>query len=233
MEVLNRKTQKSELAAIGVDGAAAERLLSEYAGDRHRSRVRYARNAAEEYYLSQCAVEREDISPESLAMVVSAILWADMVGVGGRDDVQGLSTERHPAFHQCGKGRKQASDGPAWTAAILEAAHLSGGRFSINENGLLVFSLLDGSDVAICDEIAPPRWRYAILREGLRRSVERAMETSGTRPNRWHENVPFDAPPSSAPSWARAVNEATLAESSEDKSLISCHEIVPSPVFSC
>jgi NADH-quinone oxidoreductase subunit L len=39
--------------------------------------------------------------------------------IGGRDGVEGSATARHPAFASCGKGRKQASDGGAWTAAMF------------------------------------------------------------------------------------------------------------------
>lgn len=49
------------------------------------------------------------------------LLWLDCMGLGGRLGLEGLATDRIPAFSELGKGRKRADDGPAWSAAIRDA----------------------------------------------------------------------------------------------------------------
>lgn len=210
--VMTRQCREVELENAGVTGVALECLLRETAPERHASRVAYARWAAEEYYLDQVRIERDEMSPEGLAVAAQAVLLADMIGVGGRDGVEGLATTRHPAFASCGKGRKQAMDGPAWDAAIRDAAWygpLSRSMvFTVNENGVLVLmgrtapclrtAEPDYAEVAVDETIAPVAWRISILREGLRRAA--GLE-------RWHPGVYFDAPPESVGRWADLLND--------------------------
>lgn len=93
------------LADRGVTGAAADVLVRLGAPARHAARVEFVRSLGDD-----CDV----------------VAWSilDAVGVGGTAGLGGDATARHPALSQCGKGRKQASDGPAWTAAIRAAAEL-------------------------------------------------------------------------------------------------------------
>ena len=93
------------LADRGVTGPAADVLVRLGAHARHAARVEFVRTLSDD-----CDV----------------VAWAllDAVGVGGRAGLTGAGTARHPAFASCGKGRKQASDGPAWTAAIAAAAEI-------------------------------------------------------------------------------------------------------------
>ena len=55
------------------------------------------------------------------AMFALLLLEQDIWGVGGPGGIAGHSTERPACFSKLGKGRKQASDGGAWDAAIEEA----------------------------------------------------------------------------------------------------------------
>jgi hypothetical protein len=212
--VLTRSEREAELVAQGVTGAALGFLLDETTQERHLSRVACALWAAEDYYLDQCKLERNEMSSGAIAVMAAAILWAEVVGIGGRDDVEGLASQRHPAFDKCGKGRKHATDGAAWSAAILDAARSAApqGAFRVNENGVPVFQVGD-AQAWVDETIAPKPWVYSILREGLRRSV--GIRTSrgyarnlGLSPG-WHHDVPFIAPPESAAAWAKLVNEAT------------------------
>lgn len=227
MTYLTRRDRLTALAALGVDGDALKCLLRETAAERHASRVAYARWAAEQHALTVMAVEPHETDAELHA---GMILWADVIGVGGRDGVEGAATERHPAFDmragavvgygpvtapraRCGKGRKQASDGGAWSAAILGAARQLGGAFRVNAHGdgraSLAYAIdtVSGGRVepylrrecSVCDPLVPAAWVYSILREGLRRAA-------GLR--RWHPDVPFVAPPESLAEWAKLVNEA-------------------------
>lgn len=212
--VITRKSRETELALMGVTGAALECLLSETTQERHQSRVAYARLAAEEYYLDTSKLDRADMSRDTLKLVAGAILWADVVGVGGRDGVEGIGTARHPAFASCGKGRKQASDGGAWSSAIRVAAHQCGGCFGIRTiadgNSALLY-IIEGGSALVDDTIAPMPWVYSILREGLRRAAGLRTYREGEYGGRlgWHADVPFDAPPESIGLWAQLVNETT------------------------
>ena len=93
------------LADRGVTGPAADVLVRLGAPARHAARVEYVRALGDD-----CDV----------------VAWAllDAIGVGGRAGLTGAATARHPALRGCGKGRKQATDGAAWTAAIAAAAEI-------------------------------------------------------------------------------------------------------------
>lgn len=93
------------LADRGVTGAAADVLVRLGAPARHAARVEFVRSLGDD-----CDV----------------VAWSllDAVGVGGHAGLGGAATARHPALAGCGKGRKQASDGGAWDAAIRAAAEL-------------------------------------------------------------------------------------------------------------
>lgn len=171
-----RKAQGNLYAAFGVQGDALEALLRETAAHRHEARVQAAILAAEDYYLATVHLDRDEVSKETLRLYTAAILAADTIGVGGKEDVEGAGTDRHPAFINCGKGRKHATDGPAWSAAIMAAY-----RRLCNEAGCsIAFAPGQLGGVVIVDEsgeaglheqFIPVRWMYAIAREGLRRAA--------------------------------------------------------------
>jgi hypothetical protein len=55
--------------------------------------------------------------------LASALLWLEHKGLyGGGCFVPGAGTKRLRFFRSLGKGRRKASDGPAWTEAIRQAA---------------------------------------------------------------------------------------------------------------
>ena len=55
--------------------------------------------------------------------IASALLWLEYKGLyGGGCFVPGAGTKRLRFFRSLGKGRRKASDGPAWTEAIRQAA---------------------------------------------------------------------------------------------------------------
>lgn len=125
MENTTRSGMKAELENMGVTGAAAEAILRETAGARHLKRVEAAKQAA----LAFTPV-RETTTPESASTMkwfkqveAAEVCLLDYFGSGGTDGCQGASTSRHTAFKGLGKGRKQARDGGAWNAAIMDAYH--------------------------------------------------------------------------------------------------------------
>jgi hypothetical protein len=58
---------------------------------------------------------------EEAAKAVAQQGILDVVGTGGRLDLEGKSTARIPSLRGLGKGRKNATDGGAWDSAIGEA----------------------------------------------------------------------------------------------------------------
>jgi hypothetical protein len=170
-ELTTRAAQENVFRSQGVEGAALDILLGETAPMRHKARVAVALECAENYYLTALKLERHEVSPETLAAGAMSVLWADVVGVGGRDGVEGAATARHPAFARCGKGRKHATDAPTWSAAILDAARAIPGQFRAVDAGLHFFSL-DQFGVYTasvpCGPQVPEEWQLTIAREGLR-----------------------------------------------------------------
>jgi hypothetical protein len=92
----------------------------------------FAVNAAKKYVYEQenqsygrseldKLLEPEDHEDTWTLAQAAGLCLLDQIGVGGNDGVSGAGTTRLPCFAECGKGRKQASDGGAWDAAI-EAA---------------------------------------------------------------------------------------------------------------
>jgi len=202
-KVLLRQDRQDSLEAAGVFGSALNCLLRETAKERHDSRVAAARWAAEEYYLARTALDRDEVGEPTLTLAAGVILWADVIGIGGRDGVEGAATKRHPAFKGCGKGRKHATDGGAWGAAIRTAADQCGGRFLATVSNVgqvgLVYEIEDAGGILVNEMVAEKPWIESILREGLRRAA-------GLKP--WHPEVPFLAAPGPAKIWADLVNEA-------------------------
>jgi hypothetical protein len=196
---MTRATRAAELEAKGVVGDALEALLAETAAERHASRVAYARAAAEEWARERAGLTPKEFSAlpqESRDLMAGPVLAAEVLGVGGQDGVAGHGTARLPAFANCGKGRRNATDGPAWSAAIEQAAREVGGHFAVNEIGAVVYRA-PGGEVLLRDSV-PVAWERTVLREGLRRAA-------GLAP--WFPRAAmFAHQPESLPHWAAALN---------------------------
>lgn len=209
--ITTRREAEQKLEAAGVTGAALEALLRDSAPVRHQLRVRAATEAARAW-----AHQFHQAGSFKDNLLVMAVLHADCMGVGGKDGVEGAATVRHPAFRRCGKGRKRASDGEAWTAAISQAAAVSadaGYGFVAGWDGTIYFGRLadaalveDSDGVQYFVDVAPAMplgHLHTVAREGLRRAAGLAG---------WHWRTPFHSPPESLSSWAAAVNRVETAE---------------------
>jgi len=193
--VITADAHRRQFESQGVTGAALDALVAELAPLRHASRVEYAREAAEEYYLDHMRLDRSEVGQLTLEMAVAALAYADLAGVGGRCGVDGASTARHPAFRRCGKGRKQATDGPAWSAAIGRLADTKYTFAVHGEDNALILWGRDG-DMMI-ESLLGTSWAITVAREGLRRAA-------GLTP--WHWRLPVRATPDTLPAWAAVVN---------------------------
>lgn len=198
---MTRQAERVQLETYGVSGFALDILLDEGAERRHRERMIDAAQAAEAYVLKVLALERDEMFTETLVAHMAAIMAADVIGVGGRWGVEGLGSERHPAFRVCGSGKKHAGDGGAWSAAILACLRQYGGQFVIS-NGFLAYEILDCQLLA--DVLLPVAWRKAVAVEGLRRATG--------QPSKFPQVAFGDVQPSKAASWAALVNEAVISK---------------------
>jgi len=201
MEALQTRRDRAEkaLLAAGVEGPALEALLNESAHLRHVHRVKIALAAAEDYYLEQAKLTRDDLTPESLAVHAAIIAYLDIVGVGGYWNVTGAGTARHPAFEKCGKGRKRATDGMAWNVAI-EALTMPPSTWFFRANadgGISYGNYVTGESVSVEPVHGPAAWRLTLAREGLRRAA-------GLEP--FFRAVPMKADQETLALWGRAVN---------------------------
>lgn len=116
------------LGYLGVAGEAQDALVRETAGARHALRIDRAREAAmagaADLFADLDRVSGEDPGgwdAEQSRVAAALLLRLDRFGVGGRDGVEGLSTDRIKPFADLGSGRKQARDGGAWDAALRAA----------------------------------------------------------------------------------------------------------------
>lgn len=114
-------------------------------GARHESRCRAARAAVMQYVLDECWVDRAEIaqwvvgvasspvgdwwdgiprvggrvfSGDDADRILSAIAAFELHGIGGSLDISGGATVTMSWRRGLGKGRRQATDGGAWDAAI-------------------------------------------------------------------------------------------------------------------
>lgn len=105
------KTWKEIMGTLptGMTESTVEEIRRLTAPERHQERTFAAVQAA----VSWLHAEGHD---ENLCR---ALCWAEARGLyGGGSHDPGAGTIRHPAFRGLGSGRRQANDGPAWTAAI-------------------------------------------------------------------------------------------------------------------
>lgn len=224
-EYETRKGLISGLSDMGITGEAAEALARETAEGRHKRRVAAATSAADKgvFELHSDALDESEYKPLMWPQYAIFLCVLDAVGVGGKDGCGGEGTQRVAAFRALGKGRKKATDGGAWSAAILTA-----GRTMLETAGgskLAVGVLADGTTIVVSvDEPAggsivfgsvdptEARWRpllpwlRTLAREALRRAV--GLDPWCTLPD-WVSLAP------TAGAWASTVN-AIEAEISKD-----------------
>lgn len=156
-----RSEAAATLAKIGITGPAAEALLTETAHARHQWRVG-----------ETVRVAREIVGGGALD--AAAYLVADLAGVGGREGVEGLATQRLYGLDTLGKGRKSASDGGAWMMAARDALGMLLSRADLEGSTLvptaLGVALQSGIGAQAHFDKVPAAWLLTIFREGLRRA---------------------------------------------------------------
>jgi hypothetical protein len=164
---VTRKAAAETLTSLGVTGPAQEFVLRKTGSLRHAHRVGLARAAL-------LAAADDNMG------AAIAIALADAVG----DGKLWRSTTRHPALRGLGKGRKQATDGDAWTAAISCAcAELR--RDLVGETARWTIFPRDGhpilsgraeasgaeAEALLTTDLIPDPWLRSIIREGLLESL--------------------------------------------------------------
>lgn len=130
---------RESLEELGIDpqSEAGRILVKSGASTRHENRVQKAIEAAKAAVTLQ--VGRDNVFGRNCHVAAAAAnLFADLIGVGGRYGVFGDATLRVKALRGLGKGRKQATDGDAWSAAIFSAF-----RRIIGETGMRFYIGLD------------------------------------------------------------------------------------------
>lgn len=192
---------RHHLNYLGVTGAAQDALVRETAGARHALRVERAKDAARagaaDLFADLDRVSGEDPGgwdAEQSRVAAALLLRLDRFGVGGRDGVEGLSTDRLAPFSKLGSGRKQARDGGAWDAA------LSGALSDLLGSGILVayaecdltgagpainFWIRTGDEVTRFFAVAAgwvPAWLLPHLTTLVREALRRAAGLHG-----WHD----------------------------------------------
>jgi len=148
-----------------IQGAAAELLAKGQAPERHAWRVKEAEAAAQ-------AAE-----PERWRGLIAL----EMFGLGGTQGIEGAGTGRLPAFRRLGKGRKAASDGPVWTAALKEAFGAGQPTFCALEMGRLsVGATPEAYDFraifGVREDLALLPWLEAVAAAGFLSAVGRLSD---------------------------------------------------------
>jgi len=167
--------RRKKLSEQGITGPAQDLIIRATAAERAAWREAQVRKLA----------EAEGLPPWALW----ALCKLDEAGVGGTHDAEGRASARLPIFRKLGKGRKHASDGPAWSAAI--AAVAAGIEAEHHELAIVPSAVLSPQTdrqlrpmlgvvsknvpIWLLDE-APPRWHAAYA---ARQLIERADEPTG------------------------------------------------------
>jgi hypothetical protein len=110
---------REQLEAAGLHGPALDWAVKAHGPARHKARTEAAKAAA----LAEARRIAPDISPMQERALALLLIWAELVGEGGRAGLGGpdAGTARLPWAQRLGKGRRLASDGPAWDAAVAAA----------------------------------------------------------------------------------------------------------------
>jgi hypothetical protein len=171
--ICTRLEARKYLESLDLPESVIEVLLKESAFDRHNWRIQKALEEAKNWVVYCWGMEEHKIGTHVVLAEMNAILLADCFGVGGHLGVSGAGTRRHPAFAYLGKGRKNASDGPAWSAAIRAAANNCRGYFAPSYmDGICLAYYVDNWNMLtmINSKLVPFEWQLTIAREGLRRA---------------------------------------------------------------
>ena len=139
---------ESALFDAGINPATAELVRKATAQARHEGRKHAAYWAARRW-LSHAFDFRRDY--DTLTTYTYALCFAESLGLyGGGPSNPGAGTTRHPAFRCLGKGRRNASDGAAWTAAIAAIAAEVGAIFTVDpDDRLAIFVYKDGARIFV------------------------------------------------------------------------------------
>lgn len=196
------QARRWELRQLHITGPAAEMILRREAPLRHEERTRRVLEVAKEYVRERVVPFPDRPCDDALAAASFAV---DLVGVGGSEDLEGTASERLPIFESLGKGRKQAVDGPAWTAAMtsaLRSVFPAGIEFTTSTDSSRVYAVgMHGdllAEVPIDMLGLPKRWLRAVASIGLLCSIGQCP-----RPDLLPD-VRFDG--ENAERWAIAVN---------------------------
>ncbi|MCX8207513.1 MAG: hypothetical protein N3G75_06740 [Methanothrix sp.] len=181
--VLRRDTEMSRYAELGVPAEIADALIRVRAPARHVSRVRAAIAAA----LVTLEEQGHDINEQFIETRAAAVLLQALTGAGGHHGlgIPRPESRRPGVFCELGKGRRYASDGPAWNVAIETAFWwvVQSARASPRE--LVLAPAPDGTAINIV-VVEPNRllhnearhhedaeyWREKLGADGFRRIVE-------------------------------------------------------------
>lgn len=126
VEVKTRESEHKNYVAAGADPRAADWLCSLTTRERHQSRVGAAREATTAWIDAENILDHRGDTTGRVMDSRAALRWLlcteEAAGLyGGSLTDPGDATTRHPAFRGLGRGRRKATDGPAWTAAIAAA----------------------------------------------------------------------------------------------------------------
>lgn len=118
-----RSDEERQWEEKGFKGPVVQMLADRTATARGGQRIKAAIEAAAIYVDETMFPEVDD--EVTYVVYLEACLEVDAIGLAGRASRPrngGDRTERFPAFAGCGKGRRHASDGEAWSAALAQAA---------------------------------------------------------------------------------------------------------------
>ena len=178
-----RKQLIERLESLGVTGVAALAIARETGAARHAARVEAAKAAARRVGAALLGVpsgESGDGTMTAVDLAGAFVCALDSFGLGGADGVEGRATARVAAFGALGKGRKQASDGPAWSAAISAAGNHLAAWLVIaprRDGGVVLWDGPREPEKEVVIDLSAIRreglelWLVTLLREGLRVSL--------------------------------------------------------------
>ncbi|MBP9711573.1 MAG: hypothetical protein KBD55_00885 [Candidatus Pacebacteria bacterium] len=183
--------RRNELQKLGVIREAADFIIRLEAEDRHNDRIHYILESALSYAV-EVGCASSTTSPEAM-IAATALIDAEIAGVGGRLGFTGDSTARHPAFQGCGKGRKKATDGKAWDAAISAALGRTGYEVEWRVmEGVLYARCQTRHPMPIAGVFLPPQWLLVTVKRGLEASLHEGHSGHGRpcfvgEPHEWAE----------------------------------------------
>lgn len=142
-------TIENTLHNAGINNTAiVEAVRKATARQRHEGRM-FAAYWAARRWLSHALDFRKDY--DVLAAYAYALCFVESLGLyGGAPANPGTGTTRHPAFRALGKGRRHASDGEAWTAALAAVAAEVGADITVDPDGrLAIFVYKNGARIFV------------------------------------------------------------------------------------